>query len=181
MKKLIAIFMATVMVLTFAACSTTPSTEENSTEAEVIENAEETSESVSATGSVAQTLAAEFKALAATETDAQKIADALASSAAVSAIGAASMPVEPGLLTGFDNAEITGFDTGVMFAPMIGTIPFVGYVFTLADGTDADAFVKTLEDNANLRWNICTQADEMVAVAEGNTVMFVMAPMSFEA
>ena len=181
MKKLIAILMAAVMVLTFAACSKAPVAEENTTEAEVIENVEETSEAASATGSVAQTLAAEFKAIAATETDAQVIAEALASSAAVSAIGAAAMPVEPGFLTGFDNAEITGFDAGVMFAPMIGTIPFVGYVFTLADGTDADAFVKTLEDNANLRWNICTMADEMVSAVEGNVVMFVMAPMSFDA
>ena len=171
------------MVLAFAACSKTPVTnEEDSTAEAIVDNsAEETSEAAPAAGSVAQTLAAEFKTLAATETDAQKIADALAASSAVSAIGAATMTVEPGFLTGFDNAEITGFDTGVMFAPMIGTIPFVGYVFDLADGTDADAFVKTLEENANLRWNICTMADEMVAVAEGNIVMFVMAPMSFEA
>ncbi len=182
MKKVIAILMAVVMLFAFAACSKNPTTEENTTEENAVNTpVEETSEAAVSGDSVAQTLAAEFKTLAATETDAQKIADALAASDAVSAIGAATMPVDPGFLTGFDNAEIKGFDTGVMFAPMIGTIPFVGYVFALADGTDADAFVKTLEDNANLRWNICTQADEMVAVAEGNIVMFVMAPMAFEA
>lgn len=182
MKKVIAILMAAVMLLAFAACAKTPVTEENTTEANNVENSvEETSEAAASGESVAQTLAAEFKALAATETDAQKIADSLASNTAISAIGAATMPVEAGFLTGFDNAEITGFDAGVMFAPMIGTIPFVGYVFTLSEGTDADAFVKTLEDNANLRWNICTQADEMVSAVEGNTVFFVMAPMSLEA
>lgn len=181
MKKVIAILMAAVMLFAFAACSKNPTTEENTTEADVSVNVEETSEAASSTGSVAQTLAAEFKTVAATETDAQKIAEALASSSAVSAMGAAAMPVEPGFLTGFDNAEITDFEAGVMFAPMIGTIPFVGYVFTLADGADTDAFIKNLEDNANLRWNICTQADEMVAVAEGNIVMFVMSPLSFEA
>lgn len=186
MKKLIAILMAAVMVLAFAACAKTPTKEdENNTEVNseaVIDDAvEETSEAAVAGGSVAQTLAAEFKALAATESDAQKIADALAASSAISVIGAATMPVEAGLLTGFDNAEITGFDAGVMFAPMIGTIPFVGYVFTLSEGTDADAFVKNLEDNANLRWNICTQADEMVSAVEGNTVFFVMAPMTLDA
>ena len=180
MKKLIAILMAVVMLLAFASCAKNPANEETSTEADVQNSVEETSEAA-AGDTVAKTLAAEFKALAATETDAQAIADKLCQSAAVSAIGPATMPVEAGFLTGFDNAEITGFDKGVMFAPMIGTIPFVGYVFTLADGTDAAAFVKTLEDNANLRWNICTQADEMVTVAEGNVVFFVMAPASLDA
>ncbi len=184
MKKVLAILMALVMVLAFAACSKEPVNEEPGTEAETVADevvSEEASEEAVSGDTVAQTLAAEFKALAATETDAQAIADKLAQSAAVAAIGPATMPVEAGFLTGFDNAEITGFEAGVMFAPMIGTIPFVGYVFTLADGADADAFVKTLEDNANLRWNICTQADEMVAVAEGNVVFFVMAPASLDA
>ncbi len=184
MKKVLAILMALVMVLAFAACSKEPVNEEPGTEAETVADevvSEEASEEAVSGDTVAQTLASEFKALAATETDAQAIADKLAASAAVAAIGPATMPVEPGFLTGFDNAEITGFDAGVMFAPMIGTIPFVGYVFSLADGADADAFVKGLEDNANLRWNICTQADEMVAVAEGNFVFFVMAPASLDA
>lgn len=58
-------------------------------------------------------------------------------------------PVEPGLLMGFGNDEITGFAEGVMFAPVIGTIPFVGYLFRLDAGTDGDAFVQTLKDQAN--------------------------------
>ena len=91
----------------------------------------------------------------------------------------ASMPVEEGFLNGFDN-EIKGFKEGVMFGPAIGTIPFVGYIFTVADGGDVDAFVKTLGDNANLRWNICTEAEEMICEAVGNTVFFVMCPTSFE-
>lgn len=184
MKKVLIFLMAAVMMVSFAACAKTPADEENTTDADAqIENSvEETSEAAAATGdTVAQALVAEFKALAASETDAQAIADKLAASAAVAQIGPATMPVEAGLLTGFDNVEITDFESGVMFAPMIGTIPFVGYVFTLADGADVAAFVKTLEDNANLRWNICTEADEMVAVAEGNVVFFVMAPASLDA
>lgn len=184
MKKVLAILMALVMVLAFAACSKAPVDDEPATEAETVADevvSEEASEDAVAGDTVAQTLVAEFKALAATETDAQAIADKLAASAAVSAIGPATMPVEEGFLTGFDNAEIKGFEAGVMFAPMIGTIPFVGYVFSLADGADVDAFVKGLEDNANLRWNICTEAEEMAAVAEGNFVFFVMAPASLDA
>ena len=38
------------------------------------------------------------------------------------------MPCEEGYLAGFDE-EITGFDKAVSFAPMISTIPMVGYIF----------------------------------------------------
>lgn len=87
------------------------------------------------------------------------------------------MPVDPGYLNGF-SADVTGFDSGAVFAPMIGSIPFIGYVFSVSGS--ADAFVQQLKTNADLRWNICTQADEMVCEAVGNTVFFVMAPSSFE-
>lgn len=89
------------------------------------------------------------------------------------------MEVEPGYLSGFDNTEIKGFKKGAMFAPMIGTIPFVGYVFELEDAKDTASFISTLKSSANLRWNICTSADEMVAGSSGNKVFFVMSPLSF--
>ena len=184
MKKLIAILMALVMVLALAACSKAPVTEEEtSTEADVQSSVEETSEAAANGETVAQALVAEFKALAATETDAQAIADKLASSAAVAAISPAAMELEleENYLSGFDNYEVNGFAKVIMVAPMMGTIPFVSYVFELAEGTDAAAFVQGLEDNANLRWNICTMADEMASAAEGNLVFFVMAPAAFEA
>lgn len=88
--------------------------------------------------------------------------------------GPMAMEVEEGFLTGFDNSEITGFKDGAMFAPMIGTIPFVGYVFTLKDGADVNAFKQNLKSSANMRWNICTQADEMICISQGNKVLFVM-------
>lgn len=87
-----------------------------------------------------------------------------------------SMEVEPGLLVGFDNYEVKGFTEGATFAPMIGTIPFVGYVFTLEDGADTEAFVNDLTSNCNPAWNICTQADETVTAVNGNKVLFVMCP-----
>ena len=183
MKKVLAILMALVMVLALAACSKAPVTEETSTEADVQASVEETSEAAVSGESVAQALVAEFKALAATETDALAVAEALAQNAAVAAISPAAMEMEleENYLSGFDNYEVLGFDKCIMVAPMMGTIPFISYVFTLSEGTDADAFVQGLEDNANLRWNICTMADEMAAAAEGNLVFFVMAPVSFEA
>lgn len=90
--------------------------------------------------------------------------------------GPVTAEVEPGLLTGFGNTEITGFEQGVMFAPMIGSIPFVGYVFRVAADADAQALAGLLEENADPRWNICTEADQTVVAVSGSLVFFVMCP-----
>lgn len=91
----------------------------------------------------------------------------------------ATMEVEPGYLNGFSK-EIYGFEKGTMFGPSIGAIPFVGYVFKLPSDSDGEAFAKELQDQANLRWNVCTQADEMLCERQGDFVFFCMAPASFE-
>ncbi len=93
---------------------------------------------------------------------------------------AGAMEVEPGLLQGFDNYEVTGFKSGAVFQPMIGSIAFIGYVFELEDGVSASDFAANLKKNANKRWNICVEADEMVTGIVGNKVFFVMCPNSFE-
>lgn len=131
------------------------------------------------TKSVAGTLLSDFKAKAGSHSSALTLAEALVTNPVIKFSGGA-MPVEPGFLTGFDNTEINGFKEGAMFAPMIGTIPFVGYVFVLEEGTNASDFIATLKSSANLRWNICTSADEMVTGSSGNKVFFVMSPISFE-
>lgn len=84
--------------------------------------------------------------------------------------------MSPGYFAGFD-AEIAGFKKCTAFVPMIGTIPFVSYVFEIAPYTDADSFIKYLKENANLRWNICTTADEMCVVKEGKFIFFIMSPL----
>ena len=77
---------------------------------------------------------------------------------------------------GFE-AEIKGFQKGEMFGPMIGTIPFVGYIFE----TDTpDELVATLEKEHKLNWNICTSADEMMTGHVDKKVFFVMCPKYFE-
>ena len=126
-------------------------------------------------------LAQEFHAVKAEnpEITAQEMADKILSNPIIQFSGA-SMEVAEGLLTGFGNAEITGFNSGVMFAPMIGTIPFVGYVFSLDEGADADAFMQVLRDNADPRWNICTEAEETVIESADSMVFFVMCPAQFE-
>ncbi len=109
---------------------------------------------------------------------ASEIAEAIIGSENFSFAGA-SAKVEPGYLNGF-SGEINGFSEGASFGPLIGSIPFIGYIFKLDQGVNAEDFTALLKDNADLRWNICTEADEMLCEAVDNTVFFVMAPASFE-
>lgn len=124
-------------------------------------------------------LLASFEATATDSADALSIAETLIKNEAINFAGGA-MPVEEGYLVGFDNTEIKGFKDGAMFAPMIGTIPFVGYVFSLKDGADIVSFTEILKNSANLRWNICTSAEEMVVASKGNKVFFIMCPEGLE-
>ena len=86
------------------------------------------------------------------------------------------VPVEPGYLAGFEEHEITGFEEGVVFMPNISIVPFIGYVFLLEADTNADAFVSELKEFSNPRWTISTRAEQVVAGACGNLVLFVMCP-----
>lgn len=92
---------------------------------------------------------------------------------------AAVMPIAPGFLNGF-TGEIQGFKNGAMLSPVIGAIPFIAYVFELPDKNSAASFAKTLTEMADLRWNVCTEADEIRIEISGNTVFFVMSPLTFD-
>lgn len=201
---MIALFLAVMMTVSLTACgnskdettaapaeTTTAAAETTTAPAESATAAPETTEApseeetsapaASTDGTLGETLKQVFldQMTADPAIGAQALADAIITHESI-LFGGGSVPVEPGLLTGFDNAEITGFSEGIMIAPMIGTIPFVGYVFVLEDGADVDAFKTTLEENANPRWNICTAAEETVIESIDNTVFFLMCPMSLE-
>lgn len=176
MKKLLSILIATTLLLSLCACgSSAPA----ATEPPVHETPTPSAapSETPAGESMGQALLKDFtdRVNAEPALGAEELAKALLENPVIEFTGDA-LPVEPGLLTGFGNTEITGFAQGAMFAPMIGTIPFVGYVFVLDEGADAEAFVQTLKDNADPRWNICTEADETIAEHVGNTVFFVMCP-----
>ncbi len=170
MKKLIALIIAGLMVLSFAACG--GNTEETTA-------AEETTV---ADLTVAGMYAAEFKTLAADTTlSAEDIANKLFENVENPIASLGVMPVEEGLNAGFENFEIKGFSEGaVLQNMMMGGAAFIAYVFELAEDTDVDAFTTGLKDNANLRWNVCTAAEEMLVETEGNKVFFIMAPLAFE-
>ncbi len=157
MKKVLMMILAMVLVLGTVACGNTEAETEPAT--------------------VGAALAQEFEANA--DGSVQEVAEKIVAHEMIP-FETMVYPVEPGLLMGFDNAEITGFEEGVVFAPMMSTIPFVGYVFEVADEAEVDAFIQTLSDNANLRWNICTEAEEMTVTSSGTKVFFLMSPMDFE-
>ena len=90
-------------------------------------------------------------------------------------------PVDPAYFPGFNGEyKPEGFAAGHMFAPMIGSIPFVGYVFQMEEGADIPAFMQALTENANPSWNICVTADQTLAGSVGSLVLFVMCPESVE-
>lgn len=195
MKKLVVLAIVAAMSLSMAACgnkATTNNGKENTEQAsgsaqtgmqELVEETEIPSDTememeegeVEVVGeSAGAILAMDFQERMSEnpEISAQELADALIKNSIIPFQGEA-VPVEPGFLAGFDN-EITGFKEGAMFAPMISTIPFVGYIFTLEEGADVEAFIATLNENANLAWNVCTEAEEKTVANSENTVFFLM-------
>lgn len=176
MKKVIAIVLALVVVIGLVACATTGNNE--TTGSNETTSVEETT--AANASSVAATFAAAFKAEAAKEgATANAIATALSQNPIVPFMPMV-VDTEAGFLAGFDNVEIKDFKAAATFGPAIGSIAFISYVFELEADADKDAFVKTLKDNANLRWNICVAAEEVLVETEGNFVFFIMAPLSFE-
>ena len=178
MKKIIALSVAILMMMSMAGCiGNEGSTNENTTTttAETTTTAKE--DATAEANTVGEKLLADFKADS--KGTAQEIADRLLTNEVIEFAGGATV-VEEGLLSGFDNAEIKGFKEGVMFAPMMSSIAFVGYIFELPADADVEAFKTTLKDSANLRWNICVEAEELIVESEGNKVFFLMCPKSFE-
>ncbi len=195
MKKLVLTVLALTLAFSMTACGSkeepTPESTEapTATEAPVATDAPEATEAPEAPeedanqgavsgDSLGQTLLGEFKAMDAS-TDAYTMAETLIGHEMIQFMGGA-MEVEPGLLSGFDNYEVTGFEKGAMFGPMMGSIAFVGYIFDLPEGADADAFVTGLKDNANPRWQICVTADETIVEVSGDKVFFLMSPLTLE-
>ena len=174
MKKLLSVVLAGAMMASLTACGggaaqTTPA---ETTVEETTRNAPET---------LGETLLFDFEDRVAEKADAtaQELAEGILTNEAILFSGGA-MPVEEGFLMGFGEAEITGFEEAVMFAPMIGTIPFVGYVFDTENAESAKTLETVLTENANLRWNICTEAEEMVSGTVEDKVFFVMCPKKLE-
>ena len=153
MKKIFALILALCMLLSLCACG---------------------KEEAPVPATLGQELYADFSAMVnGGESDVQALADALLASGKLPFEGGMSAEMEEGFLMGF-SSDIMGFEKAVMFGPMIGAIPFVGYVFELDSADNCEAFCAMLLENADPRWNICTEADETVCGSAENLVFFVM-------
>ena len=170
MKKLVIAALTMTLVFSLTACGGNKEND-NSSEPTNVESSSDTE----STDSAGTTMLNAFKELMAEGTDytALELAEKLVANPIIQFMGGA-MTVEPGLQSGFDNYEVTGFDEGAMFGPMMGSIPFVGYIFHLPADADIDAFMTGLKDNANMRWQICVEAEELIVENDGNTVFFLM-------
>ena len=171
MRKLLCALLAGAMLASVTGCGTKAETT----------TVEETTEARKEPETLGEALLFDFEDRVAenAEATAQELADGILANELILFAGG-SVPVEAGYLMGFDNVEVTGFEEGVMIVPMIGTIPFVGYVFDTENAESAEALEKVLTENANLRWNICTEAEEMVSGTAEDKVFFVMCPKSME-
>ena len=185
MKKFICLCLALVMTCSLVACGNkidekpvdTNPTVSTPADVETTPGTEDTTPEVEAT--VAENLAAAFADLAkAEDATAESIANALAQNETL-AFMAMAQKMEPGYLAGLTE-EVTDFEDCYFVGPAIGSIPFVAYVFDIADDADAAAFATKLEGLHDLRWNICVAADQMVTAVEGDLVFFIMAPNAFE-
>ena len=184
MKKLIALLLALAMVLSMAACGnnegTNPSDDTNPTNPSQPAGNSDVTPNVDA-NTMGGKLWAAFEAAQAANPSAtaEEMANILATNENIPFMCGA-MPIEPGFLAGFGEYEVTSFEQGAVYMPMIGSIPFVGYIFDLADGADVAAFIQSLEDNCNPRWNICVTAEQTVVGSKGNRVFFLMCPATLD-
>ncbi|MBE6912237.1 MAG: hypothetical protein E7473_06910 [Ruminococcaceae bacterium] len=182
MKKTVLFLLAFILLLSFTACGnknqekpTNPSAENQSTPMNSDENNQTSPETQNGSiqgnpGTLGETMRNVF--FENSDGSVQEIADAAIGNDAIKFMGSTA-PVEAGSLAGF-KAEITGFDEAVMFAPNISSIPFIGYVFKVSE--NPDAFAKKLSENADPRWNICTEAEETIVETKDDKVFFVMCP-----
>lgn len=183
MKKFLSLLLASLMLASFVSCGGTAdeTTEDTVNDTAIEENEPAETEAAPSTDTLAGYLYSVFteKLTASPEATALELAETVITNEKILFSGGA-MEMEEGFMSGFDNYEVTGFESAAMFCPMIGSIPFVGYVFDLAADADAEAFKKGLTDHANLRWQVCVTADEMLCESNGDKVFFIMCPTSLE-
>jgi len=198
MKKIIALILAGLMILTLVACNTTPDTDDkendNVSDSEGLDNETPddgsdnetpvtTDVSLEAVASDLINKYGEYVNLRAqydefmasiaddeyaTEEDKNMTFEQFASYQLY------VNPVEKDaeFLMGFTEAP-TGYSECYQYVPS-SMNPFMGYVFRLEEGTDVEAFKKSLTDSCDLIWMICRAANTVVCENYGDIVMFQM-------
>lgn len=125
---------------------------------------------------IASTLAKQFSEEIKNEKDIEKVANKIAENKVLDiAVGVEEMTEES--YFGGITTEVKGFKKSFAIRPMIGSIPFAAYIFEVENASDFEANIK---DNIDLRWNICTEADDLETAVYDNYVFVVMSPSNFE-
>lgn len=157
MKKLVAFLVCLMLCVSVTGCDKNPGDSSSVSTDVVIDDS-----------TMGNRLAGMFlKGIA--DSNMQTLAEELASASEIDCV---VVEAQEGYLNGFSE-EIKGFKSGVQFSPMIGSIPFVGYIFETDTPNELNS---KLEAVADPRWNICTEAAETVCVVSGNYVFFTMCP-----
>ena len=186
MKKIIALILAAVMMLSLVACgSKTPAATDPTQGTNPTEPTEKvlTKEEMAAAASVEAIAKAmadkyiEFAGVRATYDEYMaelEEADRISFEEFVSyQFSCAAVEKNAEWLTGFDVAP-TGYSEAYCYQPMMMGQAFVGYIFRVAEGTNIEAFMTSLKNNCNPRWNICSMANTTVCESYGNLVYFSM-------
>lgn len=126
--------------------------------------------------SLAVTLSEQFKEAIKEEKDIKKVAEKISQNEVLQISTNVESLKKNDYLSGFQT-EIKGYKKVVAIRPMISTIPFLAYIFEVEN---AEEFAKNLKNNADLRWNVCTEADDLEVTVVDNYVFFIMAPNNFE-
>ncbi len=193
MKKIVAFILAGLMILTLVACNTVPSDDkgnnDNGSETEGNVAPETTEKDVSANASLEAIATAlinkygEYAGLRAqydeymasiqddeyaTEEDKNMTYETFAS------YQLNVLPVEKDAewLMGFNEIP-TGYSECYNYVPS-SMNPFMGYVFRVEEGTDIEAFKKSLTETCDLRWMICREANTVICESFGDIVLFQM-------
>ncbi|MBE6662659.1 MAG: hypothetical protein E7606_05180 [Ruminococcaceae bacterium] len=192
MKKLIALALSALMLLSLVACGNTPAettpevTEPEVTTPEAPETPEVPADNVIAPtvedGTWGAAFWADFQSIVAANKgeNSEVLANALLAAESGAVLmpmgGAMVMPFEPGFLQGFTQ-EVTGFKNCALIMANAPLYPFVAYVFEMEAGADVKAFVKSLNDTYDLRWQICVEAEMATIGAIDNYVLAVLSPV----
>lgn len=126
--------------------------------------------------SVAEVLTEQFQDEIKSEKDIGKVASKISKNEILDIQVEVSAIEKGDYISGFQT-EIQGFDRAVAIRPMIGSIPFVAYIFEVEN---AEQFAENLKSSADLRWNICTEADDLEVATVDDYVFFIMSPENFD-